>query len=128
MEVNEAYANQLVNGTTETSYSHLNVEGLSLWYQMTNKPDFYQTFEALTRVRQQFVEEFYLKTVAYQAYHYMFKDKDIVTKGILGFLQNDTMANAIYSDAIFGMDSSIKLYYWFGAYRGKAENFLYLLI
>lgn len=127
MEVNEAYRNN-PDWTTQATYSHLNVEGLSLWYQMTNKPDFYQTFEALTRVRQQFVEEFYLKTVAYQAYHYMFKNKDIVTKGILGFLQNDTMANAIYSDAIFGMDSSIKLYYWFGAYRGKAGNFLYLLI
>jgi hypothetical protein len=41
---------------------------------MTNKPDFYKTFLALNKVRQQFVEEFFLKSVAYQAYHYIFKN------------------------------------------------------
>jgi hypothetical protein len=121
--VNEAYGMQLTKGNINEVYSHLNAAGLSLWYQMTNKPDFYQTFEALTRVRQQFVEEFFLKTVAYQAYNYMFKNKDVVTGSILKFLNNETMANSIYSDAIFGMDSSQKLFYWFGAYRGNKTSF-----
>lgn len=58
----------------DQEYSHLNLAGLSLWYQMTNKPDYFQTFEALTRIRQQFVDEFFFKTVAYQAYHYIFKN------------------------------------------------------
>ncbi len=49
------------------------------------------------KVRNQFVGEFFLKTVAYQSYNYMFKNKDVVTKSVLGFLPID-QANMIYSD------------------------------
>ena len=43
VEVGEFYDVE-VDKVPEGNYSHLNVEGLSLWYQMTNKPDFYMTF------------------------------------------------------------------------------------
>ena len=57
------------------------------------------------------MEEFFLKIVAYQAYHYLFKNKDVVINSVLGFLPTD-QATIIYSDPFLGMDSPSKLYYW----------------
>lgn len=118
----------LVEGTTEgVEYSHLNVAGLSLWYQMTNKPDFYQTFQALLTIRQQFVEEFFLKNVAYQAYHYFFKNEQVVEASVLGFL-DPKIAQQIYNDEFFGMNAPSKLFYWFSALQGKQGSRLYNFI
>jgi len=58
------------------------------------------------------VEEFFLKAVAYQAYHYFFKNKDLVVGSVLGFMDAKN-ASAIYSDGFFGMDNPSKLFYWF---------------
>lgn len=82
---------------------------------MTNKPDFFQTFQALTTIRQQFVEEFFLKAVAYQAYHYMFKNQDTVINSVLGFIDKET-ATAIYNDEFLGMNAPSKLFYWLSAF------------
>jgi hypothetical protein len=62
-------------------------------------------------VRNQFIDEFFLKTVAYQGYHYLFKNKNLVISSVLAFLPAD-QANIIYSDPLLGMDSPSKLFYW----------------
>ncbi len=114
-------------GDLSKQYSHLNIDGLSLWYQMSQRPKFYQTFEALLKVRNQFVGEFFLKTVAYEAFHYMFNNKDVVTKSVLGFLPID-QANLIYSDQFLGMDQPSKLFYWLQALQQQQGSYMYNLI
>lgn len=111
----------------EQEYSHLNLAGLSLWYQMTNKPDYFQTFEALTHIRQQFVDEFFFKTVAYQAYHYIFKNQNTVVNSVLRFM-DPANATVIYTDEYFGMDAPSKLYYWVAAMQGKKGSQMYNLL
>jgi hypothetical protein len=81
----------------------------------------------LTKIRQQFVEEFFLKSVAYQAYNYMFKNKDVVVNVILSILDKAT-ADKIYSDEFLGLDTASKLYYWFAAYEGKKGSYMYNFI
>lgn len=78
-------------------------------------------------MRNQFVGEFFLKTVAYQCYNYMFKNKDVVTKSVLGFLPIDE-ANSIYSDQFLGMDNPSKLFYWLQALQEKKGSYIYNLI
>lgn len=84
VDLGESYLVNPVNNTvpSQQTFSHLNVvsimhhlnhifntqAGLSLWYQMINKPDFYKAFQALLKVRQQYVDEFFLRAISYQAY------------------------------------------------------------
>ena len=94
---------------------------------MTNKPDFYKAFEALTRVRQQFVDEFFLRGVAYQAYYYIFQNKDTIVNSIL-FPFDKATAGAIYSDEILGLDSPSKLFFWLQALQGQKGSYMYTFI
>lgn len=113
----EQYGMNWVKGQNDTIYSHLNIDALSLWYQISAKPDFYKIFEAMLKVRSQFVEEFFLRVVSYNAYHYIFKNKLTVIESVLGFI-DPADAEDIYQDQFLGMDSPSKLLYWFQALQG----------
>lgn len=83
-------------------YTHLNIGGLSLWYQMTNKPDFWLAFKALAQIRNQMVNELMGRYFAFQAYYYALNDKATVMDSVLLGIED---AEAIYSDVNFGFDS-----------------------
>ncbi len=96
-------------------YSHLNLGALSLWYQVTEKPDFYKAFQALSKIRQQFVDETQFKLIAYHAYNYFFNNQNTAINMFLAHLFDKDTATKIYSNPVLGMDSVTKLFYWFQA-------------
>jgi hypothetical protein len=42
---------------------------------MSQRRDFFKAFEAMLKIRNQFANEFFQRIAAYQAYHYIFKNK-----------------------------------------------------
>lgn len=127
MNFTEEYGVNWAKGSNSSIYSHLNLDALSLWYQISAKPDFYKIFEAMLKVRNQFVDEFFLRVVAYNAYHYMFKIKITVMESVLGFL-DPASAEAMYQDQFLGMNSPSKLLHWFQALTGGKGSYMYNLI
>jgi len=97
----------------QTDYSHLNLGALSLWYQVTEKPDFYKAFQALSKIRQQYVDQLQFKLYAYHAYNYFFNSENIAVNMFLKHIFDEATAKKIYSDPVLGMDSVTKLFYWF---------------
>lgn len=73
------------------------------------------------------MEEFFLKAVAYQAYHYLFKNKDAVIRSILGFLDKETAA-IIYNDEFLGMNAPSQIFYWLAALEGQKGSRMYEFI
>lgn len=91
----ENYTLHMNKGDLTPNYAHLNVDGLSLWYQMSQRRDFFKAFEAMLKIRNQFVNEFFQRIAAYQAYHYIFKNKQMVLQSVLGVFDAAT-AESIY--------------------------------
>ena len=94
---------------------------------MVNKPTFWKTFQALAKIRQEFVDEFYYKLVAYHAYHFFFKNEQLVKNTVLYGI-DPALQDAIYSDQVLGMDSVSKLHYWFKAYGTAPGSWSYDII
>jgi hypothetical protein len=88
---------------------------------MNNKPEFYKVYQALSKVRQQFVTQLQYKLYAYHGYHYIFKNEDVIIKSFLNSI-DATNAKAIYEDPTLGMDSVTKLYYWFMASSSRTSE------
>ena len=65
--------------------------------------------------------------VAYQAYHYLFKNKDLTITTVLGGFDQAT-ASKIYSNEVIGMDSVNKLSYWISALYNKKGSPQYKLV
>lgn len=108
--------NYTYSGVNEEEYSTLslmpNLDGLSVWYQKTHKPDYWLAWQALTQVAQlMFKSEMLTRYYAYNAYEYIFKEPALVYTGVLASL-NPTDQQTVYSDPKFGMDSTDKLIYW----------------
>ena len=51
----------------------------------------------MLKIRNQFVNEFFQRIVAYQAYHYIFKNKQMVLQSVLGMF-DPAVAEEIYQD------------------------------
>lgn len=62
---------------------------------MSQRRDFFKAFEAMLKIRNQFVNEFFQRIAAYQAYHYIFKNKQMVLQSVLGVFDPAT-AESIY--------------------------------
>lgn len=63
---------------------------------------------------------------AANAHSYIFKDKDMTMKAVLGGLDKDA-AEKLYTDEKYGMDTATKLYYWAKATAGSADPTYQLL-
>lgn len=95
--------------------SQFNLGGLSLWYQIANPLDFQLSFKMISLIHDQFKKiDFATRMNAANAYSYLFKDKKMTMKAVLGHMK-EADAEKIYSDPVYGMDSPTKLYYWAAA-------------
>ena len=79
---------------------------------MNNKPQFWYAFKGLAQIRNQMISELITRFYAFNAYYYAFNDKTFVTQVILNGISN---ADTIYTDPVYGMDTSQKLFLWFQA-------------
>jgi hypothetical protein len=60
--------------------------------------------------------DFATRMNAANAYSYLFKDKKMTFKAVLGHMK-EADAEKIYSDPVYGMNSPTKLYYWAAAVK-----------
>ena len=71
------------SGVTESELDTLNLmpnlEGLSVWYQKTHKPDYWLAWQALTQTAQlMFTSNMITRYYAYNAFEFLFKDQSLV--------------------------------------------------
>lgn len=76
---------------------------------MTNKPDFWLAFKALTQIRDKLVSQLQSRLYAFNAYYYAFSNKATVMSSVLNGIAS---SEDIYNDPQFGMDTITKLYFW----------------
>eukprot|EP00347_Sterkiella_histriomuscorum_P017232 403350176 len=128
ISVTEQYQSEYksdLNKMAAQTYTHLNVGALSLWYQMTTRPDYFKTFQALSKIRQEITSFTLPRLQAYHSFYYAFNNKDLVVKSYLRELTAEK-AEAVYSDSMFGLDHYSKLFYWFLALRNDQNAILAL--
>jgi hypothetical protein len=78
---------------------------------MINKPSFWLAFKALAQIRAQIVNQLFERLCAFNAYYFLFYEKELVMNSVLYGLSAPD-AEKVYSDEFYGMDSVPKLYIW----------------
>ena len=92
---------------------------------MINKPRFWLAFKALAQIRDKMTTELMSRFYAYNAYYYGFYDQDFVLNSVLSGIPD---AESIYTDSVFGLDSSSKIYLWVEALILGTDSSAYSLI
>jgi hypothetical protein len=120
------HMNYTYTGVNEQQFSTMqqmpNLEGLSVWYQKTHKPDYWLAWQALSQVSQvMFKSQMLTRYYAYNAFQWIFNDVSLVNTGVLASLPA-AQQTQVYSDPEFGMDTTDKLTYWVLASQGGDQS------
>lgn len=78
---------------------------------MKSKPLYFKTFQALTKIRDEYTHMLLYRMQAYHSFYAGFNDFATVKSKYLKTINLDTLT-AIYNDPDFGMASFNTLFYW----------------
>ena len=92
--------------------STINMGAYSVWYQMVNKPKFFQAWQALTQAYNVMADSNYIaRLYAYNALDYFFSNEDDVKAFVIPTLTPEDQ-NLVYTDPNYGMNSLNGLAKW----------------
>jgi len=115
---NESYTYTPVSAEEENADETMltiNMGAYDVWYQMINKPKYYQAWQALVQAYELMLNSDYLNRLeAYNAKYYFFDNFADVQTYVLPTLTADDQ-DTIYNDPDFGMSSITGLSKWTAA-------------
>lgn len=113
--------------STDMSYTvrQTNLAATSAWYQMTNKPQYWEAWQALTQIANMMyganiVNSYY--TV--NAFYFTFQDFNLVKSAVIPSLSSADQL-LVYNDSVYGMSDSSTLTTWVLANLNGSDSIEY---
>lgn len=100
-----------------TTMKTINMGAYDVWYQMSNKPESYQAWQAITQAYELMANSnFVNRQYAYNGLNYFFNDYASVQTYVLNGL-TELQQSTVYNDPNYGMSTITGLSKWMGASR-----------
>jgi len=98
--------------TDDSSIYTVNLASYNVWYQMTNKPQYFKAWQAMAQAYEVIINSDYVERLyAYNALSYFFNDYADVQAYVLPTL-TPADQNTVYTDPNYGMNSVTGLSKW----------------